>query len=219
MLELKKIKEIKDYAKGEVKYFIRRLQENEAEEKAGFPAKKKEFDEKYPKGITSWYEQIYQENESPAKQEKLIKRFGYTPETLKERAEVYHEAFWSSWQWWNSKLLEIKGVMAKYEPVFREAEELAKKVDVSDIQDGFPCGMAVLYLEPAMKNSDLGKALRLMSDCDSYSAKVCHWSAYKLPVKIPSYGQCMSYDERICQKVAEFLNSEGIKTGVYSMID
>lgn len=218
-MDAKKLKEVKQYAKDEVRYFIRRLQEIEEAEQAGFPAKKKEFNEKYPKGITSWYELIVQENESPERKDKLIKRFGYTLETLKERTEIYHEAFWSSWKWWNNKLVEIELVMAKYKPIFQKAEEFAKKVDVSDIQDGFPCGMAILYLKPEAKDTDLGKALRLMSDCDSYSAKVCHWSAYKLPIRIPSYGQCMSFDERICGKVAEFLQSKGIPAGVYSMID
>ena len=122
MLEAKKIKEIKDIAKREVKYFMRRLRENEEAERDGFPAKKKEFQEKYPKGITSWYEQIYQENESPEKQARLIKQFGYTPETLKERAEVYHEAFWNSWRWWEAKMVEDEAVMIKYKKVFDEVK-------------------------------------------------------------------------------------------------
>ena len=217
MLEAKKIKEIKNIAKGEVKYFMRRIRQNEEAEKAGFPARKKEFNQKYPKGITSWYEQILEDNK---KQEpRLLKQFGYTPETLEERAEVYHEAFWSSWRWWEVKIVEDEAVMVKYKKIFDEAEAIAKEVDVSDIQDGFPCGSALVYLKPEAKDTDLGKALRRQFDGDSYSAKVCHWSAYQLPIKIPNYGQCMSFDERICEKVAEFLNSKNIPTGVYSMID
>ena len=116
-------------------------------------------------------------------------------------------------------MLEDSVVLAKYQPIFDKAEAIAKAIDVSDIQDGFPCGSALVYLKPEAKDSDLGKALRRQYGGDSYSAKVCHWSAYKLPIKLPRYGQCMSFDERICEKVAEFLNSKNIPTGVYSMID
>ena len=213
MLEAKKVKEIRDYAKADVKHFIREQQQNEERGAEAIAESKK----RYPEGITSYYKEIYQQNED--REARLIVQFGYNEETLKERAEIYHEAFWSSSQWWNNKLIEIKGVMAKYKPIFKQAEAVAKKVDVSDIKDGFPCGMAVLYLEAEQKDSDLGKALRLMSDCDSYSAKVCHWSAYKLPIKMPNYGQCMSFDERVCGEVAEFLKTKGIQAGVYSMID
>ena len=217
MLEDKKIKEVKDYAKEDIKWYVKQLRENEENEKAGFPSHKIEFKKFYPKGITSYYEKKHQENES--RKERYLSQFGYTTETLKERAEVYHEAFWSSWRWWEAKIVEDEVVMAKYKKIFDEAEEIAKAVDVSDIKDGFPCGSALLYLKPEAKDTDLGKALRRQYDGDSYSAKVCHWSAYKLPIKIPSYGQCMSFDERICEKVAEFLNSKDIPTGVYSMID
>jgi len=208
-METKKIKEIKRYAKADVKYFVRRLGEVKKYGKEAV----KEFDKRYPEGITTYYKEICQQHED--RKGRLVSQFGYTPEMLKERVEIYHEAFWGSWQWWNNKLVEIKEVMAKYKPIFKEAEELAKKVDVSDIKDGFPCGMSILYLEPEMKNSDLGKALSLMSESVSSS----HWAKYQLPIKIPSYGQCMSFDERICGKVAEFLTSKGVKTAVYSMID
>jgi len=217
MLDDKKIKEIKQYAKNDVKYWVRAVRDDEEQAKAGFPERKEERAKAYPEGITSWYKKCIQVYEN--RKQNLMKRFGYTEETWQERMEIYHEAFWESWRWWNNKMLEVEQVMAKYKSIFDEAEEVARKVDVSDIKDGFPCGMAVLYLKPEAKNTDLGKALRLLYDGDSYSAKVCHWSAYKLPIKIPSYGQCMSFDERICGKVAEFLTSKGIPTGVYSMID
>ncbi len=215
-LSAKKVKEIKGYAKNDVKWFVKRKREVE-KDAVRFPAGKEEFNKRYPKGITSYYEELVGINEQ--RKERLKNQFGYTDETLKERAEIYHEAFWSSWKWWNNKMLEIDTVMAKYKPIFQEAEEVAKKVDVSDIKDGFPCGMALLYLKPEAKKTDLGKALRLMSNSDSYSAKVCHWSAYQLPVRIPTYGQCMTFYTRICGEVAEFLDSKGIPTGVYSMID
>lgn len=215
MLNSKKIKEIKDYAKGDVKYFVK----DEKKHKEWGGKHWDNFKEAYPKGITTHYERCINSEEGVYNHKRLKEQFGYTDETLKERAEIYHEAFWNSWRWWNNKMLEFDNVMAKYKPIFKEAEEVAKKVDVSDIQDGFPCGMAVLYLKPEAKDTDLGKALRSKYDGDSYSAKVCHWSAYKLPIEIPSYGQCMTFDQRICEDVAEFLNGKGIPTGVYSMID
>ena len=218
MLETKKVKEIKDYAKGDVKYFIREKSRYEEESKSGFTSGLVNFKKYYPKGITSYYEKMIDQHEE--RRERLITQFGYTKETLVERAEIYHEAFWSSWRWWEKKLLENETVMAKYSKLFKQAEEVAEKVDVSDIPDGFPCGMAVIYLKPEAKDTDLGKVLRSRYDGDSYSAKVCHWSAYKLPVKMPSRrSQCMTIDERICGKVADFLTENGIPTAVYSMID
>ena len=215
MLDTKKVKEIKQYGKDEVRYFFRSLQETE---KRGEQAQK-EFKARYPEGVTTYYKELVLSNDKPEKQERLIKQFGYTKETLQQRAEILHEAFWASWKWWTNKKIEIDLIMAKYQPIFKEAEEFAKKVDVSDITDGFPCGMAILYLKPSAKDTDLGKALRAMSDCDSYSAKTCHWSAYKLPIKLPSYGQCMSFDQRVCEEVAKFLTKKGLEVGVHSMID
>ncbi len=215
----RKVKEIKDWAKSEVKYFMKRIRENEEAEKAGFPAKKKEFNEKYPKGITSWYEQIYQDNETSEKQARLKKQFGYTDELLKQRVGIYHEAFWSAYKWHENQRIRDEVVMAKYKKIFDEAEKIAKKVDVSDIRDGFPCGGGVLYLKAEAKDTDLGKMLRSQYDGDSYSAKVCPQYAYKLPVKIPSYGQCVAFDEKIMKVVAEFLSGKGIPAGVYTYID
>ena len=197
-LTIKKVKEVKGYAKADVKRFIRNQ-------------------DRYPEGIKVYYEGLLAH--SKAGEARLKAQFRYTDKSLEERAEIYHEAFWQSYNWWQNKLIENDGVMAKYNPIFREAEALAQSVDVSDIKDGFPCGSATLYLKAEAKNTPLGKVLRSQYSGDSYSAKVCHGSAYRIPVKIPSYGQCIEFDKRICDKVAEFLNSKGIPTGVYSYID
>ncbi len=211
MLETKKIKEIKNYAKTDIKWWVRDSRKERSKEALA------EYKKAYPRGITSYYEEVLKNTED--RKERLKSQFGYTDKILEERAEVYHEAFWSSWKWWEAKMVEDNRTMTKYQKIFQEAEAIAKGVDVLDIKDGFPCGSALLYLKPEAKDTDLGKALRRQFDGDSYSAKVCHWSAYKLPIKIPRYGQCMSFDERICERVAEFLNSKNIPTGVYSMID
>ena len=105
-------------------------------------------------------------------------------------------------------------VLKKYEPIFQEAEEIAKKVDVSDIQDSFPCGGAHLYLNPAEEHSELGKALKLKnSDYNSLPYKL------KLPIKFPVYGQCIAFDEKIGRKVREFLETKGINALIYSWVD
>ena len=146
-----------------------------------------------------------------------FKARGVDDDGINERMELYNEVFWKSFNWWQKKNKEYAEVMTEYKPIFDKAEAIAKAIDVSDIKDGFPCGGVDIYLKD--EKSPLGKALRSQFDGDSYGAKVCYWSAYRLPVKIPSYGQCISFDERICGKVAEFLNSKGMKVGLHSWID
>jgi len=136
---------------------------------------------------------------------------------INARAEVYNEAFWKSYAWWQRKNAENEKVLAKYEPIFKEAEAVANAVDVSDIKDGFPCGWVYIYLKD--EKSELGKALRSIKGGDAYSAKVCYWSTYQLPVKLPNYGQCVSFDERVSQKVVEFLKEKGIEAGTHTCID
>ena len=197
-----KIKEVKQYAKADAKWWIR---------------KGKEYADKYPQGVKDYYAEIVANNEARA--ERLKTQFGYDDESLQERAEIYNEAFWSSYQWWQKKQVEIEKVILKYNPIFKEAEEFAKKVDVSDITDGFPCGGGVLYLATEMQNTDLGRALSSLYDGDSYSKKVCYQYVYKLPIKIPSYGQCVAFDERVMEAVVDFLEARGIKASVHTYID
>ena len=199
----KRLKYIKESGKKNAAYYIKKIAKNEHEQK------------EYPT-VNDWYKQCLKNFTSP---DNLKSEFGYTEEQIDIMLEHYHEAFWQGYNWWQNRMVQIESVMAKHKPVFEEAEKVAQNVDVSDIKDGFPCGSCVLYLKPEAKKTDLGKALRAVYDGDAYSAKVCHWSAYKLPVKIPSYGQCIAFDERICKATAEFLNSKNIPTGVYSWID
>ena len=202
----KKIKEIRDYAKADAKWWVRN----------GKKYYEMHKEEKY-KNVENYYTWLIQQNDDKRKRLKL--KFGYTDETLEEMAEIYHEAFWSSYKWWENKNVENEVILQKYKSIFDEAEEIAKNVYVLDIVDGFPCGWCILYLKPEAKNTDLGKMLRSQYSGNSYSAKVCHWSAYRLPIEIPSHGQCIEFSRRICEKVAEFLNLKGIPTGVNSYID
>jgi len=148
-----------------------------------------------------------------------MKARGVNQEGIDARIELYNEKFWSSFHWWQKENAEHEKVLSEYAPLFKEAEEFAKTIDVSDIRDGFPCGWVTIYLKPEAKDTPLGKALRAKYDGDSYSAKVCYWSAYSIPVKFPTHGQCISFSERIARKVADFLTERGVPTGTNSYID
>ena len=65
MLNDKKIKEIKQYAKDDVKYWVREFKREKTEEE------KERFENEYPEGITSYYKKIVFSNE--AQKERLIK--------------------------------------------------------------------------------------------------------------------------------------------------
>ena len=195
----KRLKVVKGIAKGDAKRYIQQEIVRE-----GHPS------------VGDYYGQCVDNIHKP---ERLKKSFGYTDEQIGIMLEAYNEAFWSAHKWWQGKMAQADGVLAKYKPVFDEAEEYAKAIDVSDIKDGFPCGWATLYLQAEARKTDLGKALRVKYTGDSYSAKVCPWSAYGIPVNFPTYGQCISFSERICEKVSEFLASKDIPTSVHTYID
>ena len=201
MLEKKIIKEWQDIAKSNAKRFVK--------EKGKFDGKVFPIADYFSEKIDFYFES----EEAKAR----FQARGVDESGINERVEIFNEAFWKSYQWWEKKYAENEKVLSKYIPIFKEAEEYAKTIDVSDIQDGFPCGWVTLYLKD--EKSDLGKVLRSQYDGDSYSAKTYYWSAYKLPIKLPSYGQCISFDERICSKVVEFLKAKGIEAGSHSYID
>lgn len=188
-IDSKKIKEYETWAKNDAKYFIIQNRNDET------------VDEYFKRCI-----KIYQP-------ERLVKQFKYTLEQVDQVLGIYNEAFWKSFRFWQDKKMKIDATIKEYEPIFKEAEEIAKKVDVSDISDGFPCGWVHLYLLPEAQKTELGKALKTLSDAETPIYQ------YKLPVKTPSYGQCIAFDERICKVVADFLNSKGIPTGTYQVID
>jgi len=187
-----KVKYWQGIAKNEAKYYIRHKAERYADVSVA----------DYFKPKMNW------------NRERLIKQFGYTDEDIDYCLNEYNTAFWRGYEWWQKQNAKNEAVLKEYEPIFKEAEAVAKAVDVSDIKDGFPCGGGVLYLDRAEWDSKLGKAIKQMSDYndrDVYS--------YKLPVKLPSYGQCVSFDERVYKKTAEFLTKQGIPASVYIYID
>ena len=146
--------------------------------------------------------------------ERLKARFGYDEKALDERLELFNESFWASHSWWQRQSMIHEKTMNKYMPVFKEAEEAAAKVDVSDIHDGFPCGSVHLYLGVGQHDTDLGKALKFKHGTRSIDAHT-----YQLPIKFPSYGQCISFDERIASEVETFLKGKEIEASTYSWID
>jgi hypothetical protein len=145
-------------------------------------------------------------------------QFNYTAEEVDEIINWYNECFWEGYHYWEKKFNKIESDVKQgpenYEAIFKEAEELAKKVDVSDIEDGFPCGGCHLYLDKSMQKEPIGKFIAMkQADYDSEEFK------YELPIQMPSYGQCVSFDDRICDVLKDFLDKKGIPTHKYTFID
>ena len=144
--------------------------------------------------------------------ERLIKQFNYDTKQADYIINYFNTEFWRGYEYWQNKKQMLDNQLAKYKPILNEAEEYAKTIDVSDIKDGFPCGDVILYAEPRSK---LAKLLKNYADSNTSTPAF----KYKLPLKLPFYGQCISFDERICKKVKEFLCSKGINCLTYSWID
>ena len=199
MLNDKKIKEFKSWAKDSAKSYVLDNREDKADIKEYF---------------NSCVSCLFGE-----KGTRLQERFNYSVEDTDEALNFYNTAFWRGYEEWQRKKDSLDKVLLEHKEVFEEAEKIAKNVDVSDIRDGFPCGGGIVYLSSEAQKTELGKTLRVLSKNDSYSAKVCPQWTYRIPIKIPSYGQCVSFDERICKKVADFLTSKNIPCRVYTYID
>lgn len=145
--------------------------------------------------------------------QKLKEKFGYTQNEVSEAHQLFREEFNRSRAWYEQNDKKYQAILDKYRPTFEVAEKVAKAVDVSDIEDGFPCGWAHLVLQEYPETEDLRKALGHFSDAKSEVYK------YKLPIEFPAYGQCIAFDERIAQKVNEFLRDQGIFASVHPIID
>ena len=144
--------------------------------------------------------------------ERLMKQFDYSAEEYEEILDWYNECFWKGFEYWEKRFNGAQEVLQTYSKTFKEAEKIAKNVDVSDIDDGFPCGSVHLYL--AEQDTDLAKALTLLND--EYDSKPYK---YKLRMKMPGYGQCIDFDRKICEEVKDFLEEKGIPCLTHSWID
>ncbi|HDY66822.1 MAG TPA: hypothetical protein ENH85_03405 [Candidatus Scalindua sp.] len=144
---------------------------------------------------------------------RLRTRWGYSNEAIEQARTAWLDGYGASRKWYAREDAKQQIVIDKYVPIFNEASKIAHAVDVSDIKDGFPCGSVHLYLQRYAEAEDLYKALGHFDNSSVEAYK------RKLPIKMPSYGQCISYDEKICAEVNEFLRSKGVFASVYSWID
>lgn len=147
--------------------------------------------------------------------EVLRDKYSYTPEMIEEAHVAYKAGYDSSRAWYKKADMKHQKVLDSYAPLFKQAEEVARNVDVSDIRDGFPCGGTVIYLDYACRDTDLGKTLAHFNDSSSSSPQ---WK-YKINIKTPSHGQCVSFGERVDGEVVKFLRQHNVLANVYSYID
>ena len=190
-----KKKDFKKYARNDAKGFIKNQNKY-----TGYNRDEEKVNDYFGRCISSYG------------RERLMKQFNYTSEQYDRILEYYNEYFWQGYTYWEKRYNEAEAVLLKYGKVFKAAEKIAKNVDVSDISDGFPCGSVHLYL--AEQDTDLAKALALLNgDSDSPQYK------YMLKMKMPSYGQCIDFDKRVCSEVKEFLAENDIPCLTHSWID
>jgi len=184
----KKEKEFKKWARNDSKYYV--------------------YNNRNDETITEYFSRFLKVYDT----ERLIKQFDYSPEQADYMFNYYNTEFWRGYEYWKNRKEKEDLKMKKYNVIFKEAEEYAKTIDVSDIKDGFPCGSAFLYLAPNT-DKELEKLLKSKNDGSSDPFQLY------LHLKMPSYGQCISFYERLCSKTKEFLSQKGIETLVYSWID
>jgi hypothetical protein len=149
----------------------------------------------------------------PERHEDLKKRFGYTDEDISKAMQLFKDGYNASRQWYKKNDMKFQEIIDEYKPIWDEAQKIANECDVSDISDGFPCGSAHLYLDNYPEGEQLRKAIGHFNDRGTDAYK------YILPIKMPSYGQCIRFDERICEEVREYLRSKGIFALIHSWID
>lgn len=222
MLTKEQIRSTKEAASADVKYWFTGHQAQtklvekpvtEPDELGAIPDSKTQY-ERVPMSIAEYIQEKLGYLVDEKYKARLIKQFGYTEETIKEKLELYNESFWRCHALRQKNTDKHEKVLAKYKAIFDEAEKVAATVDISDINDGFPCGSVHLYLAPEMQDTDLGKAIAFKngdSSTDAYK--------YQLPIKMKNPGQCISFTERICKAVKAFLDNKGVPVREYSWID
>ena len=147
--------------------------------------------------------------------DKLIKQFNYTKAQVEAVLSFYNEAFWNGYRKTQDKVLKYEEAIKQYQKDFDEAIEIGKKVDVRGL-DGFPCGMAFVYLTGEQQKSPLGKAIGFFRQ--GYGDKTFR---YELPLNkaFVACGQGMTAYVRIAEEMRDFLASKGHSVAVYSMVD
>lgn len=206
MLDAKKIKEWHKWGKEFYKSTVSMIKHNSHHPDYNTPEKIKSA---IDKAIDNHY------NFTKTGKERLKTKWNYTDEDMEVAKKALIDGFNASRKWYEKADKKFQKVIDEYKPTWEEAERLANSTDVSDIKDGFPCGSAHLYLDNYPEGEELRKALGHFAN---NSSDTPIWK-YRLPIKMPSYGQCIEFDERICGKVREFLRQHGIFTNIHSWID
>ena len=144
---------------------------------------------------------------------KLKSRWNYTDAEIESAKQAWIDGYSASRKWYKREDAKHQAVLDSFASLFAEASKIAYAVDVSDIKDGFPCGWAIISLDYACRDTELGKALAHFNDASTPTYK------YQIRIKSPSYGQCVSFSERINGKVCDFLRSRGMLANSHTVID
>ena len=139
-----------------------------------------------------------------------------TPEQAQEIRALYFIKLETSYKVQLAKFEKAKKVVEKYQPLIDEAQKLVDSIDLSDLNDGFPCGSAFVYLE---LTHELGQALRQLKGGNGRS----HWSEKifdaQFPVRYNHNCQCIDFDRRLSDRLECFLRDKGLPAKTYSYID
>ena len=203
-----KRKEWREWGKGAYKGTASMMRNNEHHPDYDTPEKREAVHDKEERaegGATYNFSETGREN--------LKTRFGYSDAAIDEAKAEWIEGYRASRKWYVREDAKQQAVLDEYAPIFRQAEKVAAQVDLSDIRDGFPCGWAIITLDYACRETELGKALAHFNHSDSIPYK------YQIKLNTPKPGQCIAYDEKINAEVCKFLRSKGVLANSYSVID
>ena len=159
---------------------------------------------------------------------------GYSPERIREIASSYipnevlsdadvaklqkirKDSMYSSFEAQKKIMDKAEKVIVKYQSLIDEAQKVVDKVDLSNIEDGFPCGDAFVYIE---LDHEIGRALRTLNGGNGKNHWVEKIFAAQFPVKYQGKGQCIDFIRKQCNALESFLRDNGIPAKTYSWID
>ena len=202
-MNAKKIKEWYNWGKEAYKNTDRMMRNNSGHPDYDTPEKREAIHNKY--GNT------YMLDEKHAI--RLKNTFNYDDEDIAEAHKEFKKGYEASRKWYKKADEKYQAIIDEFMPIFKKAEMMARAIDVSDIKDSFPCGSAHLYLDRYPEHEKLREALGHFATSETEAYK------YRIPIKMPSYGQCVAFSERICEEVRGFLRTKGIFTNIHSWID